>query len=173
MPGITDNLQFTVRPVLMKLPGVIQWANHRSDRERSRPANGQSCPCRGSLIRLKERIVGEVVTFDPSDGQRTLRLGETIDHQRVRTQGRGPAFPGRPGFGRVHLGDLIVAGQTLVESAEQVFALIQRDRRDVVLPVIREQTTRARLIEPLDFLRTAEKNPRRIRPCTRSGWVCA
>ncbi|MNK85779.1 hypothetical protein D3C87_1056690 [compost metagenome] len=59
----------------------------------------------------------------------------------------------------MHLGDLVVAGQALVECAEQVIALVQRNWRDVVLPVIREQTAGTGLIEPFDFLRTAEKDP--------------
>ncbi|MNS68352.1 hypothetical protein D3C72_1016320 [compost metagenome] len=104
-------------------------------------------------------MVAEVVAFDAGNRQRTLRLGETVDYQRVRAQGRGAALPGRPGLGRVHLGDLVVADQAFVERSEQVVALVQRDRRDVVLPVIGEQAAGAGLVEPFDFLRTAEKDP--------------
>lgn len=46
-----------------------------------------------------------------------------------------------------------------MESAEQVVALIQGNRRDVVLPIVGKQATGASLVEPLDFLRTAEEDP--------------
>ena len=109
--------------------------------------------------RFQEGVVAEVVAFDAGNRQCTLWLGETIDHQRVGTQGRGAALPGGPGLGRVHLGNLVVTDQTLVERGKQVVALVQRDGRDVVLPVIGEQAAGAGLVEPFDLLRTAEKDP--------------
>ncbi|MNJ37153.1 hypothetical protein D3C77_319620 [compost metagenome] len=110
------------------------------------------------LVRLEEGIIGEVMAFDAGDRQRALRLGEAIDHQRVGPQGCGAPFPGRPGLGRVHLGDLIVAGQALVEGLDQVATLLGRNRCDVVLPVIGEQAAGASLVEPLDLLRAAQED---------------
>ena len=58
----------------------------------------------------------------------------------------------------MHLGDLVVAGQALVEGLDQVAALFRRDRRDVVLPVVGEQAAGALLVEPADFLRAAQED---------------
>ncbi|MCY1440773.1 hypothetical protein D9M71_570580 [compost metagenome] len=111
------------------------------------------------LVRLKESVVHEVVALDARNGQCPLRLGEAIDYQRVRPQRGSAPFPGRPGLGRVHLGNLIVAGQALVESLDQVTALLSGDRCDVVLPVIGEHTAGASLVEPFDFLWPTQENP--------------
>ncbi|MCY1415816.1 hypothetical protein D9M71_313110 [compost metagenome] len=59
----------------------------------------------------------------------------------------------------MHLRNLVVAGQPLVESLDQITALIHRNGRDVILPVVGEHAAGARLVEPLDFLWPAQEDP--------------
>ena len=110
------------------------------------------------LVRFEEGVVHEVVAFDASDRQRPLRFGKAVDHQRVGAQGGGTAFPGGPRLGGVHLGDLVVTGQALVEGLDQIAAFLRWYRCDVVLPVVGEQAAGAFLVEPLDFLRPAQED---------------
>ncbi|MNI53477.1 hypothetical protein D3C73_1083120 [compost metagenome] len=160
MASLADDLQFAVRPVLVQLPRVID----RADRVIATVDDhawqvGDLVHVADQLVFFEERVVDEVVAFDAGDRQCTLRLGESLDHHRVRTQRRNPPFPGGPRLGRVHLGDLVVTGQALVEGVEQITTFLWRDRSDVVLPVIREQAAGALLIHPVNVLRTGQENP--------------
>ncbi len=58
----------------------------------------------------------------------------------------------------MHLGDLVAAGEPAVERLHQIVALLGRNRRDEVLPVIREQPAGPFLIEPGQVFRPAEED---------------
>lgn len=110
------------------------------------------------LVRLEEGVVDEIVAFDAGDGQRPVRIGEAIHHLAVGAQRGGAPLPAGPGLGGVHLGDLVAAGQAPVERGHQVVALVLRDRRQVILPVVGEQPAGAFLVEPAELVRAAQED---------------
>ena len=165
MAGIADDLQLAVGPGLVQRPGVVQRADgvvaamHDDARQM-----GDLRHVTQQLVRLEKGVVDEVVALDTGDGQRSVRLAEALDHLGIRAQGGGAPFPGRPGLGRVHLGDLVGAGQALVESLHQIAAFVWRNRREVVLPVVGEQAAGALLVEPAEFLRPTQEDAAQNQP---------
>jgi hypothetical protein len=91
------------------------------------------------------------VSFDARERQRELRRAELVLAFRVREQRAGSAFPLRPSARGLELHGTIVAEQPPMKRPEQVVALVGRDRRPILLPLLGKQETRSNLVEPAEL----------------------
>src|SRR3989344_5596407 len=87
-----------------------------------------------------------------------------VDDRGVGSERGSAAFPHRPGLGRVHARDFVIAGKSFVMRAQQVVALSLGDGRNKILPVIGKYAVGAVLVEPANFPWPAQKDTTQNQP---------
>src|SRR5256714_3765262 len=100
------------------------------------------------VVCREEGVVHEVVTLDARKRQGELRLGELLDHRVVEEELRSAPLPDAPRARSFEPDTLIAARQPTVVGAHKVSALLCGNRLLELLPHVRENPTRALLVEP-------------------------
>ena len=91
------------------------------------------------------------MVLDPGEGQGEVVLSVLVRKRRIGQQRDGLALPQAPGLGGLDLSRTRRSGEAAMIGADQVGALVRRDRRQKGLPLVRKQPGRALLIVPLQF----------------------
>src|SRR5688572_17374614 len=100
------------------------------------------------VLVLEEAPIDEIVRLDARESERELRRSEQVFALGIGEQRARRTFPHRPRARRVEAHGRIVGQQAPVEGREQIVALLGRNRRDVLLPLIGKKQVRAELVEP-------------------------
>src|SRR5882672_1497014 len=151
--GVAHHAKVRLGPALVELPSglrrtddvVAALDDHCRNRANEVDAAQQL------VLALEEASVDEVVRLDARERKRELGRAELARALRIRPQRARGAFPDRPRARRLQLLARVGADQAAVIGGEQIAALVLGDRREKLLPELREQPARATLVEPFEL----------------------
>ena len=154
MAGVLNDLKGGLRQCLVKVPRVLQRADHvvSSVHDVTGDIEDPVCVAEQLVGCVEEPAVNKVVAFDSGERLGEVGLGGLRDVVGVGNEVARRAFPDTP---RLRASDslrLVITGESSVVGGHQIVSLVLGNGRQEVFPLVRVDPACAFLVVPVDFL---------------------